>query len=153
MDFKSFEAVVDFAIEKEKQAVEFYKNIAAQAPFSSVKETLLGFAKEELKHQAKLEGLKRHDLKIDDYKFTWIPDLKRSDYIVNVAYDKRMSYVELLRLAMKREEKSLKLYNELIGKVEKKEIVTVFKILAQEEADHKLKLETLYDDFMAKQGD
>jgi len=153
MDFKSFEAVVDFAIKKEKEAVEFYKNIAAQAPFPSVKETLLGFAKEELKHQAKLESLKKNDLKIGDYKFTWIPDLKRSDYIVDVAYDKRMSYVELLRLAMKREEKSLKLYNELIGKVEKKELLTVFKILAQEEADHKLKIETLYDDFMAKQGD
>jgi rubrerythrin len=153
MDFKSFEAVVDFAIEKEKQAVEFYEHIAEQAPFPSVKETLLGFAKEELKHQAKLESLKKNDLKIDDYKFTWIPDLKRSDYIVDVAYEKRMSYVELLRLAMKREEKSLKLYNELIVKVEKKELVTVFKILAQEEADHKLKLETLYDDFMSKQGD
>lgn len=153
MDFKFFEEVVDFAIEKEKQAVEFYENIAGKAPFPSVKEILLGFAKEELKHQAMLEGLKKNDSNIDDYKFAWVPDLKRSDYIVDVTYDKHMSYVELLRLAMKREEKSLKLYNEFIGKVEKKELVAVFKILAQEEADHKLKLETLYDDFMAKQGD
>ena len=153
MDFKSFEAVVDFAIGKEKQAFEFYKNIAGQAPFSSVKEILLDFAKDELKHQAQLEGFKKNKVKITDYKFTWVLDLKRSDYIVDVEYDKSMSYVELLRLAMKKEEKSLKLYNDFIGKVEKKELVIVFKMLAQEEADHKLKLETLYDNFMAKQGD
>jgi len=54
---------------------------------------------------------------------------------------------------MKREEKSLKLYNELAGKTEKGSLAKVFQILAQEEAKHKLKLETLYDDHMAKLGD
>jgi rubrerythrin len=64
-----------------------------------------------------------------------------------------MTYAELLRLAMKREEKALQLYNDLASKSEKSEWVKVFKMLSQEEAKHKLKLETIYDDYMAKMGD
>ena len=44
-------------------------------------------------------------------------------------------------------------YNELQKKTEKEDIITLFKMLSQEEAKHKLALETLYDDFMATQGD
>jgi rubrerythrin len=54
---------------------------------------------------------------------------------------------------MKREEKSLQLYNELASKADKSEFVNLFKILSQEEAKHKNILETIYDDFMAEQGD
>jgi len=32
-------------------------------------------------------------------------------------------------------------------------LVKVFKMLSQEEATHKLKLETIYDDYMAMMGD
>jgi rubrerythrin len=59
----------------------------------------------------------------------------------------------MLRLAMKKEEKALKLYNELAKKTEKEDLITLFKVLSQEEAKHKLALETLYDDYMATQGD
>ena len=66
---------------------------------------------------------------------------------------KDMDYADLLRLAMKREEKSLALYNELLVKAENEDLKNVFKMLCQEEAKHKLALETLYDDYMAEQGD
>jgi rubrerythrin len=79
--------------------------------------------------------------------------MKRSDYMVDLKYKKGMTYPELLRLAMKREEKALQLYNDLASKAEKSELVKVFKMLSQEEAKHKLKLETIYDDYMAKMGD
>jgi rubrerythrin len=73
--------------------------------------------------------------------------------MVDLKYKKGMTYAELLRLAMKREEKALQLYNDLASKSEKSELVKVFKMLSQEEAKHKLKLETIYDDYMAKMGD
>jgi rubrerythrin len=56
-------------------------------------------------------------------------------------------------LAMKREEKSLALYNELEAKSASKEQKKIFQLLCQEEAKHKLSLETIYDDYMAKMGD
>jgi rubrerythrin len=78
--------------------------------------------------------------------------MKRSDYLVEIEYQKGMHYEDMLRLAMKKEEKALKLYNELAKKTKMEDIVTLFKMLSQEEAKHKLALETLYDDFMATQG-
>jgi rubrerythrin len=100
-----------------------------------------------------LEGFLKGDKKIGDYKFKWVPDMKRSDYMVDLKYKKGMAYPEMLRLAMKREEKALQLYNDLASKSEKSDLVKIFKMLSQEEATHKLKLETIYDDYMAMMGD
>ena len=54
---------------------------------------------------------------------------------------------------MKREEAALKLYNTLLDQAEDEGAKTLFKMLCQEEAKHKLGLETMYDDYMAKMGD
>lgn len=153
MGFESFEEIIKYAAAKEKEAVSFYEEIAKKAPSVNEREILEGFAKEEQKHLALFEGFAKNKEKLEGYEFKWIPDIKRSNYIVEMEYEKGMSYVDLLRLAMKREEKSLKLYNELAAKAGKEEISKTFKMLCQEEAGHKLKLETIYDDYMAKQGD
>jgi rubrerythrin len=153
MDFESFEDLINFAIEKEKDAVSFYQDASRQETYAGAKEAFEEFAKAERKHQSMLEGFLKGEFKISDYAFKWIPDMKRSDYLVDMEYKKGMHYEDMLRLAMQREEKSLKLYNELEKKTEKQDLVTLFKMLSQEEAKHKLALETLYDDYMASQGD
>jgi len=90
---------------------------------------------------------------LGDYKFKWITDIKRSDYSVDLVYSKDMGYSDLLMLAAKREEKALALYNELLKQAEAPVAKDLFKVLCQEEAKHKLFLETKYDDYMAKMGD
>ncbi len=57
MSFESFEEIVGYAIEKEKEAADFYANVAKQEPFSGVREALEEMAEEEKKHQAMLENL------------------------------------------------------------------------------------------------
>jgi rubrerythrin len=153
MNFESFEEIVGFAIEKEKEAVDFYEDASSRATHSGAKKTFDDFAKEERKHQALLEGILKGEFKLSDYKFEWIPDIKRSNYMVDLDYEKGMPYTDILRIAMKREEKSLQLYNDLAEKTEKGELKELFKMLSQEEAKHKLALETLYDDQMEKMGD
>jgi rubrerythrin len=153
MNFKSFEELIQFAVEKEKEAIAFYESASIQESYSGGKETFLEFAKEEKKHQVLLEGFLKGDKKLGDYKLKWVPDMRRSDYMIDLKYKKGMAYPEMLRLAMKREEKALQLYNDLASKSEKPDLVKVFKMLSQEEATHKLKLETIYDDYMAKMGD
>jgi rubrerythrin len=65
-----------------------------------------------------------------------------------------MAYNELLMLAMKREEKALALYNKLLREAaDTEDSKKLFKMLCQEEAKHKLSLETMYDDYMAEMGD
>lgn len=153
MSFNSFQDIIRFAIDKEKEAIAFYEDAGRQEPYSGGKKVFLEFSEEERKHQALLEAFLKGETKVADYEFKWIPDMKRSDYIVDLSYEKGMPYPDILRLAMKREEKSLKLYNDLAGKTEDKATVKVFKMLSQEEAKHKLALETLYDDYMVKMGD
>jgi rubrerythrin len=153
MNFKSFEEIISYAIEKEREAAQFYDDMSRQEPYSGAKKLFEEFAGEEQKHQAMLEDLSSNREKLAEYKFEWIPDMKRSDYLVDIEYRKDMDYTDILRLAMKREEKSLELYNELVEKAEEEDLVTLFRMLSQEEAKHKLALETLYDDYMATLGD
>ena len=153
MSFDSVEEILEYAIEKEKEAVEFYAGISTQEPFSGTRETFEEFAEEERKHQRLLEGFSADKQRIAEYKYKWVPDLKRSDYIVDMEYVKGMHFTDILRLAMKREEKALQLYNELGSKTDNDDFINLFKLLSQEEAKHKLTLETIYDDHMAEQGD
>ena len=153
MKFESVEEILEFAIEKEEEAAAFYSEVAEKEKFSGAKNTFLEFSNEEKKHAALLRDFEGSKEKIADYKLKWIPDMQRSDYMVEMVYEPGMHYSDILRLAMKREEAALALYNELQGKTDKEEYIRLFKILAQEEAKHKQFLETLYDDFMAEQGD
>jgi rubrerythrin len=153
MSFETFEDIINYAIEKEKEAVEFYSEISKKAPLPNQREILEGFSAEEKKHQALFENFGKDKGKIESYDFKWIPDIKRSNYIVDMDYEEGMDYVDLLRLAMKREEKSLQMYNDMLEKADQEDLKNILKMLCQEEAGHKQKLETIYDDYMAKQGD
>jgi rubrerythrin len=155
MDFENLEALIAFAIEKEKEAADFYEENSESEMMSGKRQMLKEFAAEERKHQRMLEDFLATGVaeKIEEYRFEWITDIKRSDYVDTIAYKPGMAYNELLMLAMKREEAALKLYNELLDKADSDGAKSLFKMLCQEEAKHKLALETLYDDYMAQMGD
>ena len=155
MKFENLEAIVDFAIEKEIEAAEFYSNISREEKFSGTRKMFKEFAEEERKHQKLLEDFKTKGVteSLDDYPLKWITDIKRSDYIVELEYTPGMAYNDILMLAMKREEKALKLYNDFLDQADTEEGKKLFKVLCQEEAKHKLALETMYDDYMAQMGD
>ena len=155
MHFNNLNEIIDFAIAKEVEAAEFYRSVSEQESFSGKKEMFLEFAAEERKHQALLEDLKSGKVapKLDDYKFKWITDIKRSDYVDDVDYKPGMPYNDILMLAAKREESALALYNQLLDNAEASEAKKLFKMLCQEEAKHKLALETMLDDYMAEMGD
>lgn len=155
MDFKNLKALVTFAIEKEKEAADFYETSSESEIMSGKKQMLKEFAAEERKHQKMLEDYLATGVaeKLDDYQFKWITDIKRSDYVDTIEYKPGMAYNELLMLAMKREEGALKLYNQLLEQADNDGAKNLFKMLCQEEAKHKLALETMYDDYMAEMGD
>jgi rubrerythrin len=153
MSFESLEEILQFAIDREKEAAAFYDDLAGRESFSGARETFESFAREERKHESLLEGFLKGEKRLGDYDFKWIPDLKRSNYTVSLTYEEGMGFADILRLATKREEASLALYNELAGQAERSEAVELFQMLSQEEAKHKLALETMLDDHLAKQGD
>jgi rubrerythrin len=151
MNFGSIDEILTFAIGKENEAVEFYSNQAAQASRASLKEIFENFAREEKKHAALLSDISGNKEKIASYEFKKIPDLKISDYMVETEYKEGMPMPEILKVAMKREEKAVKLYQTLADQTDNAEARKVFLMLVQEESKHKLGLESMYDDYLADQ--
>ena len=151
MEFDTFESIIKYAIEKEIEAADFYEDLSKQEKFSGNKATFESFAAEERKHRDMLENFSSES--VEQYKVEKIPDLKRSDYIVDLEYEPGMSYADILKLAMKREEKALKFYTDFGTHTSHGDHKKIFNILANEEAKHKLKLETMLDDYMAEMGD
>ncbi len=151
MKFGSVDEILTFATDREKEAVEFYASLAKQATRSSLKETFVNFSKEEEKHVALLSDISGNKEKIDSYEFKTITDLKISDYLVEKEYEEGMPMPEILKLAMKKEEVAVKLYTDLAGQTDNEDAKKLFLILVQEEAKHKLGLETMYDDYLADQ--
>ncbi len=155
MKFENIDDIIDFAIGREQEAVDFYTTASKEESMSGAKEMLLEFAEEEKKHRRILEELKAKGYAegVEDYTFKWIKDIKRSDYMDEMVYKPGMGYRDILVIAIKREENALKLYNKLLTEAPTDNAKKIFKILCQEEAKHKLGLETMYDDHMAEMGD
>ncbi|HUL29724.1 MAG TPA: ferritin family protein, partial [Thermodesulfobacteriota bacterium] len=61
-----------------------------------------------------------------------------------------ISYGDILRIAMKREERSVKLYTDLSEKNQDQVLKNLFSFLIQEESKHKYHVEKLYDEEILK---
>ena len=75
-----------------------------------------------------------------------VTDLKITDYLVEATPAPDMSYQQALIVAMQREKASCSLYNDLAATADDEDFRSTFLALAQEEARHKLALETIYDE-------
>jgi len=147
--FDSFIAVLEYAIEKEIEANQFYTDLAKQMKNPAMRKVFEAFAKEELGHKTKLEGIKQGK-KIQPAKK--VTDLRIADYTVDVEPAPDMSYQDALILAMKKEKAAFRLYLDLADQVENEDQKALFLSLVQEEAKHKLRFEIEYDDVMLNQN-
>jgi rubrerythrin len=144
-NFSSPREVVDFAIEREQEAHDFYMKLKERVKSQELKDTLNQFAMEELGHKKKLQGIIE---KTEEYGFTKdeVTHLKISDYLVDKTPSPDMSYQDVLIISMKKEKKSYLLYTALAKGVGNPELKKIFSNLAQEEANHKLRFELEYDE-------
>ncbi|MCK4662660.1 MAG: ferritin family protein [Bacteroidales bacterium] len=149
-EFENINDILDFAINSEQEAVDFYTKLANNAKNDEIKEVFFQFAKEEVGHKAKLTKIKETGmLSLSKEK---IIDLKISDYIVSSPPSQDMTYQDALIVAMKKEKSAFKLYSTLAQKTTNNEVKELFLHLAQEEAKHKLRFELEYDEFVMKEN-
>ena len=148
MDEKKFKEIIKFAIDKEIKSCNFYTNARQMAKYSGAKDMFSELAKEEVGHRKMLEKLDMK--KITQAKIEKVPDLKISDYIVDAELKPDMPYAEILRMAIKMEERALKLYNNMNKSNKDENLKKLFSLLANEEAKHKLRLEKIYDEEILK---
>ncbi|MCH7658703.1 MAG: ferritin family protein [Bacteroidetes bacterium] len=149
-EFKSVDDALDFAIQSEQEAVDFYTNLADGANNQAMREVFIQFAKEEKGHKKRLINIKKkRTFEFSDEK---IFDLKIGDYLIDIEATSDMSYQDALILAMKKEKSAFKLYSDLAGIAPNNDLKNIFLALAQEEAKHKLRFEIEYDDNILKEN-
>ena len=153
MNFNSFEEILDFAIENEKRAVSFYQKLVDKETFPASKQTLAEFVEEEKKHQVLLEEFKKGNRSMMEYEYEWIPDIKRSDYIVDMKVRTGHGFCRNPPAGHEARGKGPAALQRPDRQADDADCIKLFKILAQEEAKHKQTFETLYDDHMAQLGD
>lgn len=143
MRLNSLEEILRFAIRKEADAATAYR-IAADRARPGVKKLFEELAEEEEKHRKELE---KFDLKkIGQMRLKETRGLGLSERVDDIPFGPELTYEELLRMAIKNEEKSQMLYTSTAKLVTDSNLKKLLLILAQEESTHKERLEKIYDD-------
>jgi rubrerythrin len=136
--------LLDFAIAREEEAVGFYTDLADNATDPAMIEVFQEFANMELGHKTRLENIKESGelAPISDK----IADLKIADYLVDVEPSPDMSYQDVLVMAIKKEDSAQRLYTDLANLAPPGGIQDALRMLSDDEAQHKVRFETEYDD-------
>jgi rubrerythrin len=136
--------ILDYAIDQEQQAADFYEDVAQRAETAGMKKILLDFSEEEKHHKKILQSVKTGDHELTPEQE--VLDLKISDYLVEVEASDNISYQDALIIAMKKERAAYNLYTDMAAKMPESHLKEVLDGLAKEEAKHKLFFEAEYDE-------
>jgi len=137
-EVNSVDEILEFAIAREVEANQLYMYMAGRMEHPEMSQVCEDLAKEELEHKAKLEleVMKRGEV---------VQDFDVSNYMMDVGNEMDMDYHELLIFAIKKEQISIDLYNDLAAVVKDEESREVLLVLAKEETEHKKRFEIEYD--------
>lgn len=136
--------IIEFAINSELEAWEFYEDVARKCEDEYLKSMFLGFAQEEKMHKLILEDILSEGVKGFIFKGT-------KDYNVSLAVDKpglsiHMKPADAIALAMKNEEEAMNLYMRLADDSSDPKQKKIFEDLATMERGHKFKMEKAFVD-------
>jgi len=135
--------LIEFAIEKEQEAVDFYAGLASRVKEPAIAAELVRLADMERMHKAKLQKLDPAD---PFWQRKHHVDLKIADYLVESKPSAGMSFQDVLAIAMKRELSAQRLYADLAREIDDPELQKMMLVLAEEESAHKHYFETLWDE-------
>jgi len=132
--------VLELALNKEKDAYEFYKDAAERVKDPNGKMLFEIFAAEERKHMARIEFelIKSGITTPQNEEELSLEDL---DFVVDVKPEMKDIYLDILTGAIQKEHEAFKLFISLLFIAESVETRNVLEALIEEEARHKLLLE------------
>ncbi len=144
---KQYKDIVQFAIDREQDAYNFYIAAKKSATTSNAVTFFNQLAQQELIHKQKLEGMKLSQEVMMDLSVLTI-----NDYTVQESFSPdmqyHMEYQQILLLAIKRETMSEKLYTDMRRIVKDPEQQKIFDRLIKEEHSHRDSLQMEYDAFV-----
>jgi rubrerythrin len=145
MQSERLNEIIDFAIKREREAIQFYQDLQRMAAFSEKKKLFQKFESMERGHVVILEDIRK--IGISHIDVPEVQTLHISDYLVDTPESppEKLSYQDILILAMKKEQRAHSLYTDLAAKNRDPDVVKLFSRLASEEARHKRAFEEMYD--------
>ena len=150
MDYANLIEILNFAIEREKDAIYFYQQLIHLPQFKVMEDELIAIQKMEESHVKML--LKVKEGEITNLNVKSVRTLSLAEYLVAGNAFEDMTYQDLLIIAMKRELASQSLYLKLSEESENVELKKLFLNLSNEEAAHKLHFEKIYDKEVLKEN-
>lgn len=145
--------LLDMAIYKEIASQAFYIAGQKRTQDPGAKALMKELAREELKHSQWLKNLKEKGLDQEDWHQEKVPNLMISEYLVGGDTLEGASVQDTLLFAMKREQHAIEFYSKMMSIMRDEAAKRLCQRLIHEELEHKLKLETLYDDMLAGEED
>jgi rubrerythrin len=145
MKLKTLSTVRSFAEKVEDKVAEFYECLANNEKFLRNKELFLDFAKENRKHKQQVKRVCQESI-TDAFETSGSFNLNSSDYLVDTALPEDMSSPNILKRAMKLEEKTGKFY--LTSSEQSSSLLTdisrTFRVIAKKKSQRQLKLGSVY---------
>jgi rubrerythrin len=140
--FRSVQDILDFAVAREIEAREFYLHLAERVSNPDLQTVLEKFAVDELRHRIHLQAVKAGEVGFTDEE---AGSLDIAETVPDVQPYPDMGYTELLIVAMRKEKTAFRIYTNLASLTRREDFRNTLLALAQEEAQHKLRLEIEYD--------
>lgn len=142
--FASITEVIAFAVRREIDAAAGYALIAARAATPALRELAEDLRRQEEEHRRLLEGFS--GATVPRFQTAFVPDLGIVDGLPDEPLAADMSVQDMLVFAAKKEAQAVALYESLAGLAAEGDQRQLFKFLAGQEREHKLRLEAAYED-------
>ena len=142
MKNQDLRSIIDFAVENELEAYEFYKGAAEKVEDAFLKETFQDLAKDELEHKEFLENFLESE--VEEIKIKELSDYKISETIDKPELTVEMKFSDAIALAIKNEEEAMFMYQSLAEACVDAKHEKLFIGLMEMEKMHKAKLEEIY---------
>ena len=135
--------ILEMAVAREVDANRFYLVLAERVENPRIKKIFEELAAEELEHKAKIElEIMKTGRVVNKDKAPAGFKNDRADY---VPPEIEMDYKDILLMGMQKEDASFRLYVDLAGMTSDAHSKEILLALAQEEAGHKLRFQTIFD--------
>ncbi len=142
MTIHEFKSIIEFAVNNEVEAYEFYRDAALKVQDQHLKETFEELAEEELKHKKFLKDFL--DSGADEIKVSEVSDYKLAETIDKPKLTVEMKFADAIGLAIKNEEEAMNMYKNLSNICLDEEQQKLFLGLMKMEQMHKTRLEDIY---------
>jgi rubrerythrin len=149
MEFETIEDAIRFAIQKEEASAQFYHDIAERMENPATKIIFEVLGRTELQHKSNLELEMIKIGKTVIQQPCTIPDLPDNTYIEMDEDASKMSFLDALQVAIRKERAAFVLYAGLMAQTTDPQLRQVFMELSEEEMRHLIQFENEYNNIIS----